>query len=210
MCHSLWGVWVEIGGHAAVDAGDGRHSLWGVWVEIVSFQCLHNFGFVTPFGECGLKFTYAWLLTLKMPSLPLGSVGWNHQNPHNCCILFRHSLWGVWVEIGHNCIKNYTVKKVNPFGECGLKSDIIASNITPSKTSLPLGSVGWNRLINPVKYIVHRHSLWGVWVEIYLDFLDSTNFSVTPFGECGLKSGYTIICHTRNFVTPFGECGLKY
>ena len=59
MCHSLWGVWVEIGGHAAVDAGDGRHSLWGVWVEIVSFQCLHNFGFVTPFGECGLKFTYA-------------------------------------------------------------------------------------------------------------------------------------------------------
>ena len=55
LCHSLWGVWVEIQSFDIDIKLRNRHSLWGVWVEI-SFNVITRILFiVTPFGECGLK-----------------------------------------------------------------------------------------------------------------------------------------------------------
>ena len=55
ICHSLWGVWVEIRESVALSLAKSCHSLWGVWVEIYVNQGGAINRIVTPFGECGLK-----------------------------------------------------------------------------------------------------------------------------------------------------------
>ncbi len=58
VCHSLWGVWVEIYLTLYTKNHALRHSLWGVWVEIILPDGFLRNPQVTPFGECGLKFVH--------------------------------------------------------------------------------------------------------------------------------------------------------
>jgi len=73
--HSLRGVWVEIELYGQQIEGEKRHSLRGVWVEIDEAQGYIDEAFVTPFGECGLKYPKRQNSRPLLPSLPSGSVG---------------------------------------------------------------------------------------------------------------------------------------
>ena len=96
--HSLWGVWVEIRRNTDIHCPVNSHSLWGVWVEInLPLSCLLWNRYVTPFGECGLKY---------------GFDGY-------CTVVICHSLWGVWVEILDTSPLLYNSYPSLPLGSVG-------------------------------------------------------------------------------------------
>ena len=96
-----------------------RHSLRGVWVEIISYVVYSDLYFVTPFGECGLKFVFPALFLDSHPVTPFGECGLK------CNYLIAPCCTGL----------------VTPFGECGLKS-FDKMKKAGYVGSLPSGSVG--------------------------------------------------------------------
>ena len=68
-------MWVEIRLSGDDTDMDECHSLWGVWVEIGVYEQRPGRYRVTPFGECGLKLNFESAQRVAEESLPLGSVG---------------------------------------------------------------------------------------------------------------------------------------
>ena len=122
--------------------------------------------FVTPFGECGLKFISSRPIRTAEEVTPFGECGLKWTLPPLLPrVPVRHSLRGVWVEIYHN---------------------------------------GRYEAVKP------GHSLRGVWVEMGSTRAVRPGICVTPFGECGLKYPSRSKPDIGGGVTPFGECGLKF
>ena len=96
----------------------------------------------------------------------------------------RHSLWGVWVEISDNPLY-YARPGVTPFGECGLKSDLLIDNPRALAVT-PFGECGLKLLWGDAERGV-RH--------------------VTPFGECGLKYQSKVHRPRTEQSLPLGSVG---
>jgi len=91
-----------------------------VWVEIEPCGREVRVQYVTPFGECGLKFGLDGHVVTVVDVTPFGECG-------------LKSLWNVGKSVS---------EMVTPFGECGLKFNMRISYQSAPKTSLPSGSVG--------------------------------------------------------------------
>ena len=142
------------------------HSLRGVWVEIDKLYDLKLQVWVTPFGECGLKFFSRLLLLILIIVTPFGECGLKLLVMLCILTFICHSLRGVWVEIGKKSLEQIQ-ELVTPFGECGLKL-ILIDFYLKVRLVTPFGECG-------LKLCFDDEILKG---DI-----------VTPFGECGLKFG---------------------